>query len=53
MQIKASISFHVEHPDGSGTVHFVRDQVYDIPDDSKLLGHWYVKACTCSPRQRG
>ena len=34
---QSKISFHVEHPDGSGTVHFVRGQVYDIPDDSELL----------------
>lgn len=51
MQVKAKISFHVEHPDGSGTVHFARGQVYDIPDDSVLLTHWYVKACTERPPQ--
>jgi len=32
-------------------VHFVRGQVYDIPDDSELLTHWYVKACTERPPQ--
>jgi hypothetical protein len=31
--------------------HFVRGQVYDIPDDSELLKHWYVKACTERPPQ--
>ena len=50
MQLKAKISFHVKHPDGS-TAHFVRGQVYDIQDDSELLKHWYVKACTERPPQ--